>query len=130
MQVTSLCSDPVIYTGSKQISNNMLLMELKNEQESFCSLVYDGNTGAFSLRTARRGELFCGNLIHSGDTYGATVQLSPEDGRILELNCQFSPLDHMPSSLSKEYFDLLDMSLTDWQRMLLEMNVRLDYQCG
>lgn len=126
MRVTSLYSDPVIYTGSKQISNNMLLMELKNEQKSFCSLKYNGSTGAFSLCTARHGELLRGNLIHSGDTYGATVQLSPEDGRILELNCQFSPLDHTPSSLSKEYFDLLDMSLTDWQRMLLEMNVRLD----
>lgn len=125
LRVTSLYNDPVVYTGSTVVQGGVLLMELKNEQEVFASLAYSSITGDFSVRTAKRGELLRGNLVRNGSTLGATVLLVPEYGSAVELSCQLSPLAQTPKALSNDYFDLLDMSLADWQRFLLEQNIQI-----
>lgn len=127
LQVTSLYADPIVYTGSAHVNDDTLIIALENEQETFCSLSYDISTGEYSIYTVKSGEVLRGQLTDDNGCYGMSVVFLPQSRNVQELRCQISPIKSTPEPISKEFINLLDMSLTDWQRILLEMNIQINY---
>ena len=123
LNVGSVYGGTVTYSGGIVRDGNMLYISLENGTDVLFQLNYNISTGEYVLNTKNYCELLRGQFLSSSGkfTFAAYFDDAGETGC---LKLTVSELDAKPERLSKKYIDILDMSLSDWQRLLLDIGVR------
>lgn len=122
LTVTSLYGDTKVYTGGLSNTNQGMRLYLQNQDELFFEAEYN-NDGSFSVYTDKFGTIVYGNLTVSNGCVNLEANLNSTMMGPQKLTCKVSALAGKPEQLTKYYVDLLDMSLADWQRLLLDMGI-------
>lgn len=121
LKKNSLYGEPEVYTGSAVCDANGVQITLESGSRTLFRFTYDKATKEFILSTEGAGTIVRGNIQVSGDTVGMTFVWDGDQ----EIAWNIAPLAQTPSQLSKKYIDLFDMDLTDWQRLLFDLNVKI-----
>lgn len=124
---TSLSKETVCYTGRLEKNGSVLMFSLKNEGIELCAVTYDEKDGAFAVHTNTMGTILEGNL--TGNKNQSTIAFAwdvPEQGPV-KIELTLKALEQKPERLAKEYRDLLSMSLIDWQRLLMSLDVDIGF---
>lgn len=124
LKVGSVYGGTVIYSGGIVRDGNMLYISLENGTDVLFQLAYNTSTGEYVLNTKNYSELLRGQFLSSSGKFTFAVYFD-DAGDTSCLKLTVSELDAKPERLAKKYIDILDMSLSDWQRLLLDIGVRL-----
>ncbi len=122
---SSLYGETVHYSGRLEKDGSVLTFSLKNEDIELCAVTYDEKDGAFEIRTMTMGTILSGYLI--GDKNESTITLAWDslEQTPVEIELTLKDLQQKPERIAKEYRDLLSMTLVDWQRLLMSLDVKL-----
>ena len=120
----SLHDDPVVYSGAMVEDGEKLRLYLEGEAGEVWSFDYDDSTGAFTMNTAQTGQILHGEVLMSQEETALRMDWALANSGEQELVLTVTDLQQQPEPLTKGYTDLLDMSLTDWQRLMLELGVK------
>lgn len=124
LEVTSLYGESKVYNGGLYSGDSGIQLYLRNEDEIFLGIEYDDN-GDFSVYTEKHGTMLQGNIDVTATGAALDLTLNSEQIGPQHLQYSLSELEQTPQQLSKYYVDLLDMNLSDWQRLLLDLGVSL-----
>lgn len=125
LTVKSVYGDTVVYNGGIRQIGSVMHIYLENQNERLFSFRFDDASGEFSLETRSAGDLLSGRLFSEDSTMEMEISwyLTGSDKHTIAWS--MSSLKQDPQKLAKAYINLLDMSLTDWQRMLIDLGVRI-----
>lgn len=121
LKKNSIYSEPEVYTGNAVCDANGVRITLDNGSCILFEFSYNKATKEYILSTEEAGTLVRGNVQVSGDVVGMTFVWDVSEYGSQEIAWNIAPLAQAPSQLSKNYIDLFDMDLTDWQRLLFDL---------
>ena len=105
------------YSGGIVRENDTMRISLTYGTDRLFELDYDTDSGTFVLNV-REEEILQGKFLSDGKTYTAAVY---DDGELGTVQLTVSRLKADPERLAKKYIDILDMSLTEWQKLILDV---------
>lgn len=125
LTVNSVYGESLYYHGALERSGESRHLYLEGEGETLLSLDYNDATGEFAVYTRDTGDLLRGQVTAGSE---ATLRLEWNAGEagVQALTFTLSELRGQPGQLSADYIDLLEMSLTDLTRFLLDLGGKLN----
>lgn len=125
LTVKSLYGDTVVYNGGAQKIGSIMRVYLENQNERLFLFQFDDTTGEFSLETRSAGNLLKGRLFAEGSTMELEISWYLEGTGNCTLFWSKTTLNQEPEKPLKGYINVLDMSLTDIQRLLIDLGIKL-----
>lgn len=125
LSIESIYGETVVYTGGLERSGTESRFTLANDTAVLLSLDYDDATGEFHLSTKDQGSLLSGSLQTRGELRLSLVWNGEALGEY-QMEFAIAPLDRKPVPLANHYIDLLDMSMSDLTRLLLDLGIQIN----
>ncbi len=117
LTVKTVSGSEYTYSGGIVREGNTMRISLTYETDRLFELDYDTDSGKFVLNI-REAEILRGKFLSDGKTCTVAVY---DDGELGTVQLTVSKIKADPERLSKKYIDILDMSLTDWQKLILDV---------
>lgn len=125
LTVNSIYGETLYYAGAMERTGSGVSFYLEDASGTLLRLDYSTLSGNFSFYTKDAGQLLSGQLQSADDRLSMTLEWEIEGTGLQQLRFGMAELDAKPQQLSKNYIDLLDMSLTDLTRFLLDLGIQI-----
>lgn len=125
LTVNSIYGESQYYSGALVQNGDEMYLYLKGESGVFASLEYNDATGDFLLYTQVAGYFLSGNVAVDGKDICLVLEWTVEGSGTQQVTWAMRKLDDEPEQLAAKYIDLLDMSLADWTRLLLDLGIQI-----
>lgn len=112
------------YAGGLTVKNDKLSLTLRDANEVFLNVSYDDVTGAFSART-KAGTLLAGSVTSKNGRNHLTIDGTLAGVEKLTFDLKVGTLTGEVETLSGKYVDLMNMSLKEWERIIIEVKNNL-----
>ena len=123
LTVRSVYGETAVYTGGLVRTGSAMDFRLENDTGILLAFSYDDATGDFALATRDDGQILSGRL-QTRSYLGLTLYIGTPEGP-QELSFTMAPLTSTPAPLSANDIDLLDMSVVDLTRLLLDLGISI-----
>lgn len=124
LTIESIYGETVVYTGGLEHSGTKMRFTLANDTDVLLSLYYDDATGEFSLATKDKGAFLSGCFRTQGELC-LSLEWDAADLGTYQMEFSIAALDRKPSPMANHYIDLLDMSMSDLTRLLLDLGIQI-----
>lgn len=125
LTVNSVYGETLYYTGALERNGDAMRVYLSGESGTLVSLDYDNASGAFALYTEDHGQLLKGQVTAGGSEAKLTLEWDAGEAGVQQVTLVLSELENKPRQLSENYIDLLDMSISDLTRLMLDLGIQI-----
>lgn len=124
LTVKSLYAETKVYTFNTHEEGEQVVFSLESDADRLMAVSFHRGNGEFSLEL--KGEkLVWGRLSSGADFAAVELNWQLKDGTECCLSWELRATEDVPGKVTQGYIDLLDMSLTEWQRLLLDLNLQI-----
>lgn len=125
LTVNSVYGEPMVYRGALERSGYTMKLHLSGEAGTLLSLEYNDASGDFSLYTQEDGLQLSGRIYADSASAYAMLEWGAESGLPQSLSLSLTELEEQPEQLAVDYIDLLDLSIADMTRLVMDLKEKL-----
>ncbi len=111
------------YTGGVERSNSVVRVSLQGASGQLFVAEYDGSTGDLTIEDSSYRVILKARIYTDGEKSVLTLYMNTISTGEETIQFSVGELKNKPAQLGKEYVDVFEMGLVEWQRLLMNLGI-------